>query len=510
VVSHVVERLDAAMGGARARRLGLDVSAVAVLTVVAAVTRFPGLGHQSYWYDETVTVQLLSKPFTGMVSALPHSESAPPLYYIAAWFWSRIFGSGETALRSLSALAGTVTIPVAYASGKALVSRRTGLAVAALGAVSPLLVWYSQEARAYALFVLLGALSLLAFAHALDRPSVKTLTWWAALTSLALLTHYFAVFLAAGEATVLLCRHLRRATVVATAAIVAVGLALLPLADFQANHAASSWIRSVDLRLRLEETAGQLLIPNVPSIWGGAGVPESAGRWWPLGVVLLVAGSAVALWLGHGRRRRGVLVALVVGVVAAGVPAILAVLDQLVGIKHGDVFLFRNVIVAWLPLTMVIAAGLTAPRAGRIGMVAFAGLWSASLAVLLVNTTTAHLQRDDWRLVAAAIRGPAHAIIVSPGWEGDALLYYEPMAGMSTARSIGEIDVVLRRWNPALPKTVHGFDPPSGFRKVGTRQLQNWDVVVFRAPAPVSIGPQQLDGVHPPDASRILLVSSDG
>jgi hypothetical protein len=181
------------------------------------------------------------------------------------------------------------------------------------------------------------------------------------------------------------------------------------------------------------------------------------------------------------------------------------------GTEHGDVFLFRNVIAAWLPLTIAIAAGLTASRAGRIGMLALASLWSASLAVLLVNTTTAHLQRDDWRLVAAATRGPARAIIVSPGWQGDALLHYaHGFTGLTTARPVGEIDIVLRRWNPALLDTVQGFDPPAAFRKVGTQQLQNWNVVVYRASAPVTIAPRQLDGVHPPDASRVLLVSSDG
>ena len=62
-------------------------------------------------------------------------------------------------LRSLSALAGTLTVPVCYAAGRTLVSHRAGMIVAALSAVSPLLVWYSQEARAYGLFVLFGSFS---------------------------------------------------------------------------------------------------------------------------------------------------------------------------------------------------------------------------------------------------------------------------------------------------------------------------------------------------------------
>src|SRR4029453_9461372 len=91
-------------------------------------------------------------------------------------------------VRSLSALAGTATIPVAYAAGAALVSRRTGLIAAALVAMNPFLVWYSQEARAYALFAFFSALSLMFFARRSALP-------WALASALAIATHYFAIFL---------------------------------------------------------------------------------------------------------------------------------------------------------------------------------------------------------------------------------------------------------------------------------------------------------------------------
>ena len=40
------------------------------------------------------------------------TESTPPLYYCMAWVWARIFGYGETGLRSLSAVAGVLTVPL--------------------------------------------------------------------------------------------------------------------------------------------------------------------------------------------------------------------------------------------------------------------------------------------------------------------------------------------------------------------------------------------------------------
>src|SRR6202035_4771950 len=121
--------------------------AVAGLTIFAAVLRFGRIGHQGVWVDEAHTDLLLHFSAGRMLGLLPHTESTPPLYYVIAWVWARIFGFGETGLRSLSAVAGVLMVPVAYAAGAKLLSRRAGLIVAALVTTSPLLIWYSQEAR---------------------------------------------------------------------------------------------------------------------------------------------------------------------------------------------------------------------------------------------------------------------------------------------------------------------------------------------------------------------------
>ncbi len=144
---------------------------VFALTLLGALLRFPTLDRQSFWLDELVTASLLDRGLGDVLGEIPRTEATPYLYYVVAWLWSSVFGLGEVGLRSLSALAGTATIPVAYVAGGVLVSRRAGIVAAALVATSPFLVWYSQEARSYALFALLGATSVLAFGLAL-RASV--------------------------------------------------------------------------------------------------------------------------------------------------------------------------------------------------------------------------------------------------------------------------------------------------------------------------------------------------
>src|SRR5215213_563414 len=119
--------------------------ALAAITAAGALLRFVTLGDQSFWGDEGVTALLVRMSFGDMLDTIPKSESTPPLYYAFAWLWTRAVGSsGEWGLRSLSAVAGTVTIPVVYAATAALVTRRAALVAAALTACSPLLVWYSQ------------------------------------------------------------------------------------------------------------------------------------------------------------------------------------------------------------------------------------------------------------------------------------------------------------------------------------------------------------------------------
>ena len=59
-------------------------------------------------------------------------------------------GTSEVALRLPSALFGIALVPVAFAIGRRLGGQRAAVALAALVAVNPLLVYYSQEARGYA------------------------------------------------------------------------------------------------------------------------------------------------------------------------------------------------------------------------------------------------------------------------------------------------------------------------------------------------------------------------
>ncbi len=236
---------------------------LAALTLLAAVLRLSTLDLQSFWYDEAFTpVHVLHASLSATLRAVSHTENSPPLWYLIEWVDYRLLGSGEFALRLPSALAGIAAVPVTWAIGEIVAGRRAAIASAALVAVNPLFVWYSQEARAYGLFVLTAALSILCFLRLRRRPDARRAAAFAVAGILALLSHYFAVFMLAAMAIWLLGEpRTRRACLPALLALALAGIALLPLISAQGGHG-TQWIGRWPLSERLQAIPQYYLTGN--------------------------------------------------------------------------------------------------------------------------------------------------------------------------------------------------------------------------------------------------------
>jgi mannosyltransferase len=450
---------------------------VVALTALAAAIRFSTLGLQSYRHDEAVTAGRV------LLSGLPQSmhhvwsgESTPPLYYVLAWLWSHPFGVHEVGLRSLSALFGTATVPLAYLAGRELSGRRTGLALAAIVAVDPLLVWYSQDARAYALLVLLSLAAFVFFLRALRGGEARDFAWWAAVSALALTSHYFAFFPLAIEAVWLLsaARPLRR-VLWALSGVVMAGAALAPIALHQASGGHSDWIASFGIVRRLHD-AGIAVFASETGMLKHALVP------------LALAAAAVALLVAYGGRRekRGAAVGLMVG----GGAILLALLFAAAG---QDFVLGRNLLPAFVPLASVVAAGIATPRAGRLGIAVGVALVAYLLAFCVYADFRPALQRDDWRSVARAI-GPPRARRAILVWEqGDEPLAFYLGGGEARVKwkqwrkepqPVSEVDVVSGRPPPVGARSAL---PPS-FRLVRRDDLGRMTLLDYRAARPQRVG----------------------
>jgi mannosyltransferase len=495
-------------GGRRAVGAGAfaapALAAVAGLTVVAAVLRFYGIGHQGFWFDEANTAQLVQLSPGKMLGLLPRSESTPPLYYCVAWVWARVWGDGEAGLRSLSAVAGVLVVPVAYATGARLMTRRAGLIAAALTACSPLLIWYSQEARSYSLLVLLTALSLLAFVHALQTPTRRILALWVIASALALATHYFAAVTVVPEAVWLLAQQRRHAAVrVAVAIVAAGGLALIPLAISQNGTGHDSWIASASLGLRLRQIVPQFLI--------GTGAPaRTALR--DVAIALVAVALARLAVAGRSEQRGGALVAG--GLALAGFA--LSVTLAVVGL---DDLITRNIIALWLPATLLVAGGLACGRGrgGTLAVVVAAALCVVGVTAAIGVAADRNLQRPDWRYVARVL-GPSHSaallqITPAGGVVGRAILiqHYRTLLPLSLylprlhvlgphGARVDELDVIsmsspqepLCWWGAAcnlVPSRLQSRYDVRGFHAVWTRRVLQFEIKRLVARRPVTLTP---------------------
>ncbi len=373
---------------------------LAALTILAAILRLTTLGEQSFWYDEAFTpVHVLHPSLTATLRSVVHTENTPPLWYILAWADARVLGTGAYALRLPSALAGIATIPIAWAIGRELTARRaTAIAMAAFVAVNPLLVWYSQEARAYGLFVLFAALAMLCFLRALHRPTPGRMAAFAFSGSLALLSHYFAVFLLIPMVLWLLWAHADRLRTLAPAlaVLVLVGLALTPLISAQGGHG-TQWIGQWALTSRLQAIPQYYLTD-----YYGAALGHGIELLVALGIL---AGLGFGLWrVLTPREERGALIALAI---AAG-----GILIPIALVAFGADYLApRNLVAAMIPVTALIAVIVPSQRAGRAGIALAATIAVAFAAISLDVALSPRLQRGDWRGLASVLRGHGHRLI---------------------------------------------------------------------------------------------------
>jgi len=451
--------------------------ALGAIVVAAAALRFYYIDGQSYWLDESFTVSIVSGSLGHVLSSVPDTESTPHLYYIVAWLWAQVFGTGAAGLRSLSAVIGVATVPVAYLAAREIWSARAGLFAATLVAVNPYLIWYSQEARAYALLVLLSLTTVWLLA-------AKRYWWWSLAAVAALATHYFAAFVLVPEAVWLLRRREWRPLVPPLVA----GVALLPLALHQRASGSTSFIADISFRYRLES-----LVKTYVS--GEFGTPTPAIG--ALAALATAAGVVTALV----RTPRPAATVLGLAAAAVGIPVILA----LAGV---DYLLPRNVLPAYAIVALVAGAGMAADRAG---WVLAAVVVAVSLVVTIEVTRDRDLQRADWRGLAQAL-GPAKAprvVIVTPGFDAQPLLLYTGGMGPvpPEGAAVTEIDVIGSQRPPHYAPPP----PPAGFTAVEQRRDISWELIRYRASAPATVAPAALaQSKLGTDAPEILIQNPGG
>lgn len=467
--------------GLRAPRA--DIAIVVGLTVVAALLRFATLDVQSFGEDEAVTAGTVLDPnFIQMLKEVAGGESTPPLYYVIAWFWSKVFGTGEVGLRTLSALIGTALVPVAYALGAKLVSRRVGVVLCALVAVNPMLVWFSQEARAYSLLALTSTASVLLFVYALESPTRRRLALWAVASALTVATHYFGLIIVAAEAIWLLASRRQRDVRLAVGAVTAVGLALAPLAVHQARGDQTGWITEIPLDKRLSDTADEFLV-------GATG--DALAYVVPVSAALVGVGLLLLALRADARERRGAGIAAALGLAVVIVALALTLVDA-------DRLLSKNLLPALVPLALVVATGLGARRSGLLGTAAAVGLCAVSALVVIRVAESPELQRTDYRGAAELIRAGPSTAVVARANAGPTLKLYLGVEGYWDNPPVDEL-VVVGWWDDG-----HISRSFAGFETTEQRELGGLKFTRLESSRPRRVQRQALTRLEPSGASLVL------
>ena len=291
------------------------------LAVLAAALRAWRIEAREPWLDEACSSILASgslSDFAGIFAG----ESNPPLYLAVLFGWQKLAGTDPWALRLPTLLAGVALVPMVWWGARRFgASARVALLGAALAAASPLLLYYSLEARAYLFLWTFGFGAVLALDHLTSRPgSGRALAWAAVATVGALYTHYYGVFLLPLWALVgwAAPREHRRRLVLGFCLVV---LAWLPWALAHlvghVGHRGQAWLGLLvesPLAMLGQSAAVFGLVPPFPAYLGEVG---SLSHLPGLGVVTggwmavpVLAGSAV-IWR-RGWTRAGLLLGAIV------------------------------------------------------------------------------------------------------------------------------------------------------------------------------------------------------
>jgi uncharacterized membrane protein len=400
------------------RKIPFDIFALGLILILCIALRAYHLGSASLWGDEMfsryyVDVFGLHYVLTDGLSL----ETNPPTYYLLLHGWMALWGHSEAALRSLSLVASTLCVPGIYLLGRELGGKSWGLLGALLFALCPVSLYFAQETRVYALFMLAASVVLWAAAvFERDPRSVKAAVSYALSGTLCLYLHATGLLLVVacgGAVWLFLLTHgkSRRPALLKWTALNGFVLLLgVPyfVRAFTASHSGDiNWVPPAGIH-RFVYCASQVVSGSVtPYPWPG---------------LLLAAAVFVALTLSlclQPLSRRA-------GVILIGVPCLYVALVFVVSIGR-PILLTR--ILAWTAVPLCLVAASQLRMAGRARYAVLVSLVAAFGTGLFFQVTRPGLDKEPWREVSQALTPElerADLLVLTPSSDPMVLGYYGP------------------------------------------------------------------------------------
>ncbi|HEY75189.1 MAG TPA: hypothetical protein G4O00_03285 [Thermoflexia bacterium] len=376
-----------------------------ILLFIAYALRVGSLTLQSLWVDEGYALYFTDGNFLKVMHTIVQPQHNGPLFYFLLFWWRRIAGDSDFAIRYLSVMFNVLTLPLLFRWAKRLFTKRTALTACWLFAFSPFSLWFAQEAKMYALHMMVATGSSLVLTEAFLRGRWWRWALYALLTSTVLYSHFFGAFLVATQLgmALLLGWSRRRRLAAYFITMLLLGLAHTPLIKFgwlvlRYYEPRDLWRGFVPLGTMVRDAVGNYFYRlSAPLIsWTAFLLPTG----------LALAGVAALLRL-HQRRERWIIVLQATAPVLIFYP-----------ISFRAPVYAAKYLSAVVPALFILAA---------FGIESLARLWRPlgllllALGMLMTNgivrdLTDPTVQRADWRFVAEYLEtheGPNDIVVVS-------------------------------------------------------------------------------------------------
>jgi 4-amino-4-deoxy-L-arabinose transferase-like glycosyltransferase len=415
-------------------RAWIVVGAVALIGLVLRLLLVRGI-----WVDEAISIHQAHMSLSGMLHDLRTTDNHPPLYFLILWGTVRLLGSGDLAVHVPTIIAGTLLIPAVYITGRELFDRRTGVLAAAFTAFAPLLIWYAQEARPYAFFMLFATLALWAQMRVIRDGRIRYWVAYGALTIALIYTHYFSLIPIAiqqvGFAAVIWHRSRRGEPVKHLITPywitwVAIAVAVAPLVGYIHQQVTNDLVTGQGITPSAGATSTgvsqtghpdvyALLANFVWALWGyhANSTMLAIGALWPLLMLL-----ALAL-LGRGRSPESMLV-----LALAVIPPVV-----LMAIGFKDRFLFEvRYFSGAVPMLMLLCARTVVTSSARrlpVVLVSVALLGSFVAGIADEQLAKSNPRDYDFRAALQTVRKdarPGDTLLYAPVYLNDVIEYYAP------------------------------------------------------------------------------------
>jgi hypothetical protein len=427
---------------------GPPVAVPYVIVAVAAGIVFFSYTRSALWLDEALSVNVARLPLRDLTGALKH-DGAPPLYYVVLHVWTGVFGTGNVAARSLSALCMAGAVVATWFAARRFGGAKTAWLATVVMAVNPYAIRYATEARMYALEILLVAYGIVAFQRAVERPSTSRVAVFGVIVALFVYTQYWAFYLVFVVVLLLVAMLWRpavhnaaRRLLVATGAGVLTFVPWLPTFLFQRAHTGTPWgtpvLPGIPIGYTLRDFAG-----------GASGTTADRQEGWLLFFLLyaflLLGVFARAL---DGRRLELDLRVQPVARVVAFVGGAGLVVAVSLNYLAGSAFQSRYSAIVFPFFVLLVARGFSVLRDRRVLAAVVAAVVALGVAGGVRNVITQRTQAGE---VAAVLRRDARP--------HDVVVYCPDQLGPSVHRLVQSgLDEIVYPPSPAGPARVDWAD----------------------------------------------------